>query len=267
MPSSVPPIRSGLITSLIASCLVTQVRGPFEDDSPSALAVRVERTHHHLSMPSETQQAVITGGTGSLGCAIAQALQDPAWEILAPGSSELDVRDSAAIQHYFHPLRPDLLVCAAGFTKDSLIRRISEADWDDSFAVNFKGAAACARAVLPAMIDRGKGHIIFISSYSATHPPAGQVAYASAKAALLGLVTDLAFAHGADNIRVNALLPGFLDTRMTAAVSPRRRQEVLEAHALARFNTVLEVAKFIRHLHHDLPHTSGQIFQLDSRTT
>lgn len=216
-------------------------------------------------MRIEIQQAVITGGTGSMGSAIAQSLQAPAWEILAPGSSELDMCDHAAIRRYFQQHAPDLLICAAGAIKDSLIGSTSQSDWDDLFAVNFKGAAACARAALPSMIAKGKGHIVFISSHSAVHPPAGQLAYVTAKAALLGLVADLALVYGTNNIRVNAVLPGFLETPMTSAVSQRRRQEVLAAHALARFNTVKEVSKFIRHLHHELPHTSGQIFQLDSR--
>jgi 3-oxoacyl-[acyl-carrier protein] reductase len=200
-----------------------------------------------------------------LGAAIAQGLQAPSWRILAPGSSELDVRDPVAIERYFRQHEPDLLVCAAGATKDALLGSTSEADWNDLFAINFEGAAACARAVVPSMAGKGNGHIIFISSHSAIHPPAGQIAYAAAKAALLGLVTDLALAHGGNNIRVNAVLPGFLETRMTAAVSSKRRREVLAAHALQRFNTVMEVSKFIRHLHHELPHTSGQVFQLDSR--
>jgi 3-oxoacyl-[acyl-carrier protein] reductase len=115
------------------------------------------------------------------------------------------------------------------------------------------------------MLARNTGHIIFISSFSALHPPLGQVAYAAAKAALLGYVADLAGRHGRSNIRVNAVLPGFLETRMTETVSARRRSEILAAHALERFNTCREAAGFIRFLHHDLPHTSGQVFQLDSR--
>lgn len=231
----------------------------------SNLVVNARDLHHLARMRNESQLAVITGGTGALGSALAQGLQAPGWEIHAPGSRELDVRDPAAVDRYFQQCRPDLLVCAAGATRDSLISGTSEADWDELLAVNFEGAAACARAVLPSMVEKGKGHIVFISSHSAIHPPAGQIAYATAKAALLGLAADLALAHGANHIRVNAVLPGFLETRMTAAVSPRRRQEVLEVHALGRFNTVMQVSKFIRHLHHELPNTSGQIFQLDSR--
>jgi 3-oxoacyl-[acyl-carrier protein] reductase len=112
---------------------------------------------------------------------------------------------------------------------------------------------------------RSAGHIIFISSQSAIHPPPGQAAYAAAKAALLGLATELACRHGPAGIRINTVLPGFLETRMTAPVSAARKAEVLAGHVLGRFNTCEAVGRFIRFLHQDLPHTSGQVFQLDNR--
>lgn len=216
-------------------------------------------------MQSETQHAVITGGTGSLGRAIASALQAPGWTVAAPGSAELDVRDPAAQRKFFNGLPVDLLVCAAGITRDAPLARLTSQTWDETWAVNFQGARDCAQAVLPGMIARGCGHIVFISSFSALHPPAGQAAYAAAKAALLGLTSDLAARHGPSNIRVNCVLPGFLDTRMTEAVTEARSAEVFSAHRLGRLNTCDRVAAFIHFLHHELPHTSGQIFQLDSR--
>lgn len=216
-------------------------------------------------MRHEIQHAVITGGTGSLGSAIADALQDPGWAIDFPGSQQLDMRDSTAIQRYFHERPVDLLVCAAGIIRDAPLARLSEEAWDETWAINFKGAASCAKDVLPGMAAKGAGHVILISSFSAHHPPIGQAAYATAKAALLGLVSDLADRHGSSNIRINAVMPGFLETPMTAAVSDSRRAEIMAAHQLGRLNTCQTTAKFIRFLHHELPHTSGQIFQLDSR--
>lgn len=216
-------------------------------------------------MQSQKQHAVITGGTGSLGHAIASALQAPGWTVAAPGSTDLDVCDPVALRQFFDELVVDLLVCAAGITRDAPLARLSSREWDETWAVNFQGARDCARAALPRMIARGRGHIVFISSFSALHPPAGQAAYAAAKAALLGLTRDLAVRHGPSNIRVNCVLPGFLDTRMTEAVAETRRAEVLSTHSLGRLNTCDRVAAFIRFLHQELPHTSGQIFQLDSR--
>jgi len=211
------------------------------------------------------KHAVITGGGGGLGQALLGAFSTPGWDVVAPGRQELDVTASECVQSYFQMRRVDLLVCNAGITRDSLLSRLQEPEWDQVLSVNYHGALRCAEAALPAMVKQGGGHIVFISSYSAIHPPLGQVAYAAAKAALLGLTQDLASRYGPHGIRVNAILPGFLETKMTAPVSEKRRGEVLAHHSLGRFNTVSEVAAFIRFLEENLPHTSGQIFQLDSR--
>lgn len=216
-------------------------------------------------METETRHAVITGGTGSLGSAIAMELQQEGWVIAAPGSAELHLSDPREVRRYFDGRPVDLLVCAAGITRDSPLARLSENAWDAVWTVNFRGALTCAEAVLPVMRQRRTGHIVFISSFSAFHPPVGQAAYAAAKSALLGLVADLARRHGSENIRVNAILPGFLETRMTENVSQSRRSEILADHTLGRFNTCGLTGGFIRFLHHHLPHTSGQVFQLDSR--
>lgn len=209
--------------------------------------------------------AVITGGTGGLGRAIAATFQTPDWTVKALGRRDFDLRDETAIAGYFRNCEVDLLVCAAGLIRDAPFARLDDHNWEETYAVNFTAARLCAEAVVPRMIERGNGHLIFVSSQSAIHPPVGQAAYATAKAALLGLTHDLARRHGPHNIRVNAILPGFLETSMTATVTEKRRTEILAAHALGRFNTPQAVASFIHFLHHSLPHTSGQIFQLDSR--
>ncbi len=209
---------------------------------------------------------VVTGGGGALGSAVAAAFSGLAgWEVHAPGRVELDVTDPAAVAAFFTGLRVDLLVCAAGTGAEGLLARLGPADWELAQEVNFLGAARCTRAVLPGMAQRGGGHVVFIGSGAALHPPAGLAAYATAKAALLGLTRDLARRHGPENIRVNSILPGFMDTRMTRRVSPARRESVLAAHALGALNTPDRAAAFIRFLHLEMPHTSGQVFQLDSR--
>jgi 3-oxoacyl-[acyl-carrier protein] reductase len=216
-------------------------------------------------MRNEGQRAVITGGGGTLAREIATCLDMAGWRIETPTRDELDVTDDTAVGKFFAELPVDLLVCAAGITLDAPLIRLDAQTWDETWAVNFKGAFTCAEAVLPGMIARGRGHIVFISSHSALHPPVGQSAYASAKAALLGLTADLAARHGASNVRVNAVLPGFMETRMTRSVTETRRNQVLADHSLGRFSTCRQAAAFIRFLHHELPHTSGQVFQLDSR--
>jgi 3-oxoacyl-[acyl-carrier protein] reductase len=232
----------------------------YHGSSPQNLQSGVFHLHNGLM-----NQAVITGGNGTLGRAIVAALQAPQWEVHSPAKSELDVTIAAETCGYFRQLSTDLLVCAAGIIRDAPILKTSEIAWDDVFAVNFKGAYNCAKAVLPSMEARRSGHIIFISSFSAIRPPQGQSAYAAAKAALIGLTKQLANDHGHQGIRVNTILPGLIPSRMTANLTPTQMERFRNDHALKRFNGVVEVAKFIRFLHHELPHTSGQIFQLDSR--
>ncbi len=210
-------------------------------------------------------QAVITGGHGALARAIASVFRQAGWQVHAPGRNELDVTDVSAIDRYFQDREVELLVCAAGMIHDRPLARLSETEWDKIYHVNFTGAALCAHAALPAMAARGTGHLIFISSHSAHHPPAGQAPYAAAKAALLGLTRDLAITHGPAGIRVNAILPGFLESPMTSAMSATRTREIRNAHALGNFNTADHAAAFILHLHQHLTRTSGQVFQLDSR--
>jgi 3-oxoacyl-[acyl-carrier protein] reductase len=211
------------------------------------------------------KHAVVTGGEGGLATALARHLRENAWQVSAPGRGELDVTDPPAIGRFFQGKTIDLLVCAAGSISDQALAMTRPEAWEEIWAVNFTGAAACAAAAIPGMRSAGAGHIVFISSHSALHPPPGQASYAAAKAALLGLTRDLSRRHGPTNLRINAILPGFLETPMTQAVPEKRRAAVLAEHALGRFNTVEAVAGFIHFLHEQLPHTSGQVFQLDSR--
>ena len=210
-------------------------------------------------------QVVITGGEGGLARAVHAAFTAAGLEVLTPGRAELDVTDEAAVKDYFRRHSPDLLVCNAGITRDAPLAKLRETDWDQVLAVNLRGAARCAAAALKGMIRARAGHIVFISSYSALHPPAGQAAYAAAKAGLIGLAKSLAKETGPAGIRVNLILPGFLETRMTEDVSPERRGQVKSEHVLGRFNTPEAVAAFLVSLHLHLPHTSGLVFQLDSR--
>jgi 3-oxoacyl-[acyl-carrier protein] reductase len=211
-------------------------------------------------------EIIITGGQGTLGQALKDGLHERSRSpIHAPGREVLDVSSVESIEAFFKNRAVDLLICNAGIARDALLGRISESAWDEVLAVNLRGAAFCARAVARGMMRRKCGHILFISSHSALHPPAGQASYAASKAGLVGLGKSLARELGGFGIRVNVILPGFLESRMTRAVSEERRDQVLREHELGLFNTPEAVAKFVACLHWDLPHTSGQVFQLDSR--
>lgn len=215
----------------------------------------------------ESQPVVtITGGRGDLALSIRQRFLQGNWHVDSPGRSELDVTDALAVSGYFLSRNPDLLICNAGMIRDAIIPKLDEPDWQRVMEVNFHGARRCAVAALDGMLRRGSGHVVFISSNSAIHPRRGQSAYSAAKAALLGLTRDLAREVGNQGVRVNAILPGFLETKMTSSLSHNDRESVRASHALGQFNEPDVVASFIWHLHHDLIRTSGQFFQLDSRT-
>lgn len=210
---------------------------------------------------------VITGGQGSLATQMATVFRarEPQWTILTPSRTELDVTNTESIQDFFAQHPCDFLIANAGKIHDQPLLATKESTWDELLDVNLRGAAWCAKAASRMMIKKRVGHIVFMSSFSAVSPPVGQVAYASAKAGLLGLTKSLAQELGSANVRVNAIFPGFLENAMTEKVSSARKEQVVQAHCLKRCNTEAAVANFVLALHQLLPHTSGQIFSLDSR--
>ena len=177
----------------------------------------------------------------------------------------MDVRDEAAVENYISGLsRVDVLIANAGLTRDGALTALSLDDFKEVLDVNLLGTFLCARAALKLMVKQRSGHILLIGSRSARYGTRGQSAYAAAKAGLVGFAQSLAKEYGGRNIRCNVVLPGFLETKMTATLTPARREEVRAEHALGRFNTVENAARFIAMLAR-LDHVSGQVFTLDSR--
>jgi 3-oxoacyl-[acyl-carrier protein] reductase len=214
-----------------------------------------------------TPVALITGGQGALAKALRAELEAQQWQVQAPGRDALDVTEPASVRARVADLpRLDLLVHNAGFLRDAPLARMSEADFAAVLEVHLRGAFLCARAALRPMLRQGGGHLVFVGSFSALSGPAGQANYAAAKAGLIGLAQSLAAEYGGRGVRANVVLPGLLETPMSAPLltDPERRRRALAAHTLGRFNTPAEAARFIAFLH-TLPHTSGQVFSLDSR--
>jgi 3-oxoacyl-[acyl-carrier protein] reductase len=206
---------------------------------------------------------LISGGEGGLARALQKEFSRDT--VHAPGRKEMDVREEAQIEAYFSRLeRVDVLIANAGVAWDGAVTGLAPDDFNEVVNVNLRGAFLCARAALKFMLRQGSGHIVLIGSRAARHGTRGQSAYAAAKAGLVGLAQSLAKEYGARNIRCNVVLPGFLETRMTAGLSARRREEARAEHALGRFNTVGNAARFIAFLAR-LDHVSGQVFTLDSR--
>jgi len=123
----------------------------------------------------------------------------------------------------------EALVNNAGIRRESLLAMTPDRDWDEVFGVNVDGAFRCCRAVLPGMMHRRRGAIVNVSSLSAVSGVAGQTAYAASKAALLGMTRALAREVGKRRVRVNAVLPGFVATDMTAPL-PEEIVRALRSH-------------------------------------
>lgn len=216
--------------------------------------------------PLPAGNVLITGGHGDLAQAVRAELEGKGYVVHAPGKAELDVTSAASVEACLATLpRIDLLVHCAGMLRDRRATAMTEEDFAAVLEVNLNGAFRVAQVTLKLMARQRRGHIIFIGSNSARWGTVGQANYAAAKAGIIGLTHSLAREYGSRNIRVNCVLPGLLETRMTAHLPEEVISSVKAAHTLGRFNTCDAVARFIAFLDSQLPHTSGQVFQLDSR--
>ena len=219
-------------------------------------------------MSSPPPLALVTGGEGELGAAIAAELRARGYEILAPGRLELDVAVRGSVTDYFSEKVGegfDLLVNNAGVRRDRLVATMDEEDWDEVLGVNLRGAFLCAREAMRRFMKAGAGHVVNIGSYSARSAPAGQANYAAAKAGLEALTKTLAREGGGRGVRANCVLPGWMETKFTSDVPTTVRERALEQHSLGRFNRPNDAAKFVAFLHAEMTAVSGQVFQLDSR--
>jgi 3-oxoacyl-[acyl-carrier protein] reductase len=209
--------------------------------------------------------ALITGGSGALATALRTALSDAGWIVHAPDRSTLDVTSRRSVEGCFAVLKGlDLLVNCAGIRRDALVARQPSRDRDAVLDVCLRGAFLCSREAARIMSRFGDGHIVNIGSASALTGPAGQSAYAAAKAALIAFTKSIASELGPSGIRANCVLPGWMHTPMTAGLPAALRQQALDTHVLGRCNTPNDAARFIVFLH-SLPAVSGQVFSLDSR--
>lgn len=215
------------------------------------------------------RRALITGGEGRLAHSLRETLLASGRfdEVLAPGRAELDVTRAEDVGDYFSGIdRLDLLINNAGTLRDAPVLKLSEGDWDAVQSTNLRGVFLCSREAIRLMFRARTGHIVNVGSFSALRPPPGQAAYAAAKAGLIGLTQALAEEVGKRGVRVNCVLPGFLeDTGMTRDLPPELIERARQDHTLGRFNSPEDAAAFIDFLDGRLGAVSGQVFQLDSR--
>lgn len=239
------------------------------------------------------KHAVITGGTRGIGRAIGALYAKEGAHItllsktgLASGGAfveelqrqypeqrclckAVDVSDHEAVQHIVQEVLEetqgvDILVNSAGITKDSLIMRMGEADWDAVINTNLKSVYNIVYGFLRSMLRQKSGRIIALSSIVGQRGNQGQVNYAASKAGLCGLIKSLAREVGSRNILVNGIAPGWIDTDMTNALSDAHKKQLLEHIPLGRMGTAEEVAQLALFLASDAAsYITGQILTID----
>ncbi len=144
--------------------------------------------------------------------------------------------------------RIDILVNNAGITRDGLILRMKDEDWDLVLSINLKGAFLCTKAALKHMAKQRAGTIINIASIVGAMGNAGQANYVASKAGLIGLTKTIAREYANRNVTANAVAPGFIDTAMTQALSETVRQELAKQIPLGRLGSSEDVANAVRFL-------------------
>jgi 3-oxoacyl-[acyl-carrier protein] reductase len=158
----------------------------------------------------------------------------------------------------------DILVNNAGVTRDTLIMRMDESDWDTVLDVNLKGAWNCCRAVVRPMMKQRYGRILNISSVSGLAGQAGQTNYSASKAGLIGLTKALAREVGSRGITVNAVAPGFVPTALTDDLPQELKDSMMKLIPLGRWGKPEEIAAAVAFLASDeAAYITGQVLSVD----
>jgi 3-oxoacyl-[acyl-carrier protein] reductase len=232
--------------------------------------------------------ALITGGAAGIGRGITLKLasngincvvfdlQD-ASELVKEAKSfgvessfmKVDVTDSKAVVLAVKEVSSSLgdiniLVNNAGITRDNLLMRMKEEDWDKVIQINLKGVFNCTKAVIRGMMSYRWGRIISVSSIVGIMGNAGQSNYAASKAGIIGFTKSIAREVGSRNITANAIAPGFIKTEMTDRLPETVKEDYLSKIPLGKFGEVEDVCNLVRFLISDeASYISGQVIQVD----
>ncbi|MFC1805232.1 3-oxoacyl-[acyl-carrier-protein] reductase [Candidatus Omnitrophota bacterium] len=234
--------------------------------------------------------ALVTGGARGIGRTIAllfaregadvvvadinlEEAKNTASEVEGAGRKslalDLDVTNQAKVQEAINKIldkftKVDILVNNAGITRDGLLLRMQEADWDAVINVNLKGTFNCIKSVSKAMVKQRSGKIINIASIIGIIGNPGQANYAASKAGIIALTKTAAKELASRNIMVNAVAPGFIQTDMTSKLPEELKQKMLGAIPLAKFGSAEDVANLCLFLaSQDSDYITGQTIVID----
>ena len=218
------------------------------------------------------------------GCAVAvnfnrsaEAAEEVVRQIESEGGRALavkaDVSSSSEVQGMFKTITAELgpvaiLVCNAGITKDNLLMRMKDEEWNDVISADLNSLFYCAKEALRPMLKARWGRIIAISSVSGIIGNPGQCNYSAAKAGVTGFVKSLAREVGSRGITVNAVAPGYIETDMTSVLSPEVRESMIKNIPTGRVGTPSDIAKTVAFLASDgASYIQGQIIAVDGGMT
>ena len=242
-------------------------------------------------LPFEKKIALVTGSARGIGRAIAETLArrgasvviaDLRAELAATTAQEIaastgqrtlavavDVVNSESVKAMVDRVlaefgRLDILVNNAGITRDNLIMRMEEADWDLVLNINLKGAFNCSKAVVRTMMKQRSGRIVNIASVSGLAGQAGQANYSASKAGLIGMTKALARELGSRQITVNAVAPGFIPTDLTKDLPTELKEASLKRIPLGRWGSTEDIAAAVAFLaSNEAAYITGHVLSVD----
>ena len=223
--------------------------------------------------------ALVTGGNRGIGLAIAHSLASAGHRVVityrtgnAPSeflAVKMDVTSTESVEAAFNEIEekwgtPEIIVSNAGITKDGLVLRMSDSDFEDVVNANLSGAFRVARRATKGLLKLKRGRLIFIGSVVGGVGAGGQVKYAASKSGLLGMALSFARELGSRGITANVVAPGFVETDMTASLDEKRREEIAKSVPLGRFCTTDEIAKVVTFVaSHDAGYITGALIPVD----
>jgi len=204
--------------------------------------------------------ALVTGGNRGIGLAIAESLQRAGHDVVVTYRSglppvgfksvQMDVTSTESVDAGFSSIEeqwgsPEIIVANAGITKDGLVMRMSDEDFESVIDANLTGAFRVARRSTRGLLKLKRGRLIFVGSVVGSLGSGGQVNYSSSKSGLVGMARSLARELGSRGITANVIAPGFVETDMTATLDEKRRNEIASSVPLGRFCSAQEIADVV----------------------